>query len=101
MSPITNEHLPERLLNEIRALAERHGIGRLVLFGSRARGDHRKTSDIDLAARGGDTRAFSVDLEEETGTLLRFDCVDLDAPIRPELRAAIEEEGRLVYENAG
>ena len=100
MRRITSEHLPERLLHEIRTLAQRHDINRVLLFGSRARGDHRRTSDIDLAASGGNIPAFSIDLEEETSTLLRFDCVDLDAPLRPELRAAIEEEGRLVYEKA-
>ena len=38
----------------------------MILFGSRARGDHNKTSDIDLAVSGGNTAKFAVDIEEET-----------------------------------
>ena len=82
-----NEYgLPEALLDEIRALAEKHGAERVILFGSRARGDFKRASDIDLAASGGNIPAFAVDVDEETFTLLRFDVVDLDGAVQPELR---------------
>lgn len=35
-----------------RAVAEHDGVDAVVLFGSRARGDHRPDSDFDLAAIG-------------------------------------------------
>ena len=38
---------------EIQDLAKKYGISKVILFGSRARGDFRRTSDIDLAATGG------------------------------------------------
>ena len=41
----------EQLLAELRALKpqlEREGVAHLSLFGSRARGDHRPDSDVDL-----------------------------------------------------
>ena len=42
----------EELYSRIAALAKRYGAKRLVLFGSRARGDNRYNSDIDLAVYG-------------------------------------------------
>ena len=40
-----------RVIEEIRQLAEKYSIEQVLLFGSRARGDYRRTSDIDLAVR--------------------------------------------------
>ena len=37
------------VLDELISIAERYHIEKLILFGSRARGDFRRTSDIDLA----------------------------------------------------
>ena len=39
----------EELYKQLAALARQHGARRLVLFGSRARGDNRYNSDVDLA----------------------------------------------------
>lgn len=88
----------QQVIDEIRELARKHEIHRVILFGSRARGDFRKTSDIDLAADGGDFVRFALDVDEETSTLLEFDIVDLSGEIQPELRESIEREGRILYE---
>lgn len=88
----------ERVLGEIKALAEKYGIERVILFGSRARGDYRKTSDIDLAVSGGNVTRFALDVEEDTATLLKYDIVDLDSEMQEELRESIRKEGRLLYE---
>lgn len=90
--------LPDRLVAEIQGLAGAHGLHRVVLFGSRARGDYSAVSDIDLAVTGGDVNAFALDVEEETWTLLRFDVVNLDGPVQRELMESIEREGRVIYE---
>ena len=88
----------EAVLTEIRDLAEKYGLERVVLFGSKARGDYKKTSDIDLAVTGGNITLFTLDVEEETSTLLSFDVVNLDGSVQEELRKSIEQEGRLLYE---
>ena len=88
---------PEVLV-EIRALAEANGIDRVILFGSRAREDYQRGSDIDLAVSGGNAALFRLAVEEETSTLLRFDVVNLDAKIDPELSESIDREGVLLYE---
>lgn len=87
-----------QVLTEIIGFAKRYEIGRAVLFGSRARGDHYKTSDIDLAVSGGDISRFSLSVDEETSTLLKFDFVNLDRAVQPELRESIEREGVILYE---
>ena len=86
------------VLDELISIAERYHIEKLILFGSRARGDFRRTSDIDLAVSGGDFARFALDVEEETSTLLKYDFVDLDRNIKEELLKSIEKEGILIYE---
>lgn len=67
-------------------------------FGSRARGDFRRTSDIDLAVAGGNFEAFALDVEEETSTLLKIDIINLNRDIQQELMASIQREGKILYE---
>jgi predicted nucleotidyltransferase len=53
----------EQLLNELRALRpvfEREGVAHMALFGSRARGDHRPDSDVDLLIDVAPGRKFSL-----------------------------------------
>ena len=89
------------VLEEIRLLAEKYGIERVILFGSRARGDYKERSDIDLAFTGGNGPGFSLDVDEETSTLLMFDLVDLSEAVSPELLDSIRKEGVVIYEKSG
>ena len=86
------------VLEQLRGPAKKHGIEKVILFGSRARGDYRRESDIDLAVAGGDADLVRLDGEEETDTLLQYDVVNLDHHLQPGLREKIEEEGILLYE---
>ncbi len=86
------------VIEEIIALAEKYQLNQIVLFGSRARGDYRKTSDIDIAVSGGDVIGFTLAGDEETSTLLQFDIVNLDGTVQPELLDSIRREGKLLYE---
>ena len=86
------------LMAQIIELAEKYNVKKMVLFGSRARGDFKGTSDIDIAVTGGDIPRFTLDLDEETDTLLEYDVVDMDESVQEELRDAIEKEGIVIYE---
>lgn len=88
----------DHVIEEIRMLAEKYQIEKIYLFGSRARGDYHRTSDIDLAVSGGDFDRFALDIDEDTSTLLKFDIVDLNRIVHPELLDAIQKEGRVLYE---
>lgn len=93
-----NTGIKMQVIEELRALAQQYGLEKVILFGSRARGDFYRTSDIDLAVSGGDIVRFSLDAEEETSTLLQFDVVDLNSTLDEELRQSIDSEGRIIFE---
>lgn len=88
-----------QVLAEIIELAQKYNLNKVILFGSRARGDFHRVSDIDLAVTGGNIARFALDVEEETSTLLKFDVVNLDFSVQPELLEAIDREGILIYES--
>lgn len=88
----------EQVIREICEIAKKYKVEKVILFGARARGDFHRASDIDLAVKGGDFANFSLDVDEETSTLLMFDFVDLNQSIQQELRENIEREGKIIYE---
>ena len=87
-----------KVIQEILQLEKTNSVKKVVLFGSRARGDYKERSDIDLAFQGGNSSRFILDVDEETSTLLEFDIIDLDKPVRAELLDSIKREGILLYE---
>lgn len=90
--------IKEIVLDEIRNYAKEFNIKKVILFGSRARGDYKAKSDIDLAVSGENISAFSIMVDEKTSTLLKFDIVNLDASVQQELLQSIAEEGVVIYE---
>lgn len=93
-------HLPDNLGFLLADLAERHSAQRLVLFGSRARGDNRERSDIDLAVYGmpeANRTSFWLDVED-LPTLLKFDIVHIDSGMNEAFLQNIEKDGVTLYE---
>lgn len=91
-------NLDKRVEADIIKLAKKNDIKKVILFGSRARGDNFERSDIDLAVSGGNALDFQYDLEEEAWTLLMFDVVNLNREISEELQAEICRDGVILYE---
>lgn len=93
--------LDNRLIQSIQRIGQKYAIEQIVLFGSRARGDHKPASDIDLAVfplpefnnRGRLTSDFD-DLE----TLLKMDIVFIDKQSDLKLLENIVREGVTLYE---
>ena len=90
--------LSEELIKEISTIASKWGVQKVILFGSRSRGDYGRASDIDLAVSGGDFTQFCLNIEENAWTLLKFDIINLDNPLEPDFRAMIQKEGVTLYE---
>ena len=88
----------QEVIREIQEFAKKYQVKKVILFGSRARGDFKEKSDIDLAVKGGDFARFSLDVNEETTTLLKFDIINLDEKIQQELKDSIQKEGKILYE---
>lgn len=95
--------LPEKVREQIaRAVAQQPEVRKVFLFGSRARGDAEKRSDIDLAIEAPNIGQrqwldTSFILKEELDTLLSIDVIRLeDAPAA--LRERILAEGEVIYE---
>lgn len=95
---MNNTGIKQNVLQEIKQLAGKNHVEKVILFGSRARGDYKERSDIDLAFRGGNSSQFIMSVNEETSTLLQFDIIDLNKPVQKELLDSIEREGVVIYE---
>ena len=81
-------------------LAQKYRAKRVVIYGSRARGDNRETSDYDLAFFGVTEKnqpQISHALNWEAPTLCKVDIV-FDGSITDELGKNIKKEGKTIYE---
>ena len=69
----------EDVYRQIIEIAKKNKIEKIVLFGSRARGDNQPKSDIDLAVYGcKDYQKFVEELNEELWSLLQLDIINMD-----------------------
>ena len=85
----------DKLYKQIAKIGRQYGAAK-VLYGSRARGDNRQRSDIDLAIYGIDDRGRQAQLAqaiEDLPTLLDFDLVFVRADTDPKLLQNIEKDG--------
>ena len=74
---------------------------RIVLFGSRVRGDQRERSDFDLGILGGTPIALSTfyqisDFFDQLPTLYRIDWVDLNRA-SDSFRSNVLKEAKVIY----
>ncbi len=74
----------------------------IYLYGSRARGDVRNSSDIDLAIlcprASGEEWLKVVDIIDEADTLLKIDCLRFDTLGDERLKKEIERDKVVLYE---
>jgi len=91
-------NIPDETLHDIIKIAKIDELDQVILYGSRARGDHHRFSDIDLAIRGGDSAGYRQDLHDFANSYLFFDTVNLDTTKSEELKREIERDGIVLYE---
>lgn len=71
---------------------------RIILFGSRARGDNLDVSDIDIAVDCVESIGFLEEiLNEEVETLLKIQLINLNK-VPDRLKEEILKEGKILYE---
>ncbi|MCL2873865.1 MAG: HI0074 family nucleotidyltransferase substrate-binding subunit [Defluviitaleaceae bacterium] len=93
----------EKIYEEIRKIARKYHIHKIVLFGSRARDDNYEKSDIDIAAyfeKGHYERehaSFTLEITEDIDTLYPIDVVCVNSKTDEKLKQNISEDGVLLY----
>lgn len=86
----------EQIYRQLGVLARQYGARKLVLFGSRARGDFHERSDIDLAVYGmppENRTSFWLDAED----LPTLDIVHVASDMDSEFLSNIEKDGVILY----
>lgn len=93
-------NLEKRIVDEIKDIASKYkNINKVILFGSRARGDNSIKSDIDLAIYADSSIVeFIEDIEMNTHTLLEFDFSDMNVVCDEVFIEQIKKEGIVIYE---
>lgn len=88
----------EQILDEITDICGKYNASKVILFGSRAKGTARDTSDIDIAVAGAERFAELEEEIENIPTLYTVDLVNLDTCKNTLLLEDIEEYGRKIFE---
>ena len=85
--------IPRPVLVQISAAAKKYAQ-RVVLYGSRARGDHHPESDIDIAFFGSNEGFFRFETcMEQLPTLLEYDLVHVTEKTSPAFAENIKKDG--------
>ncbi len=94
--------LSDEQLKKISAILSKHpAIEKALLFGSRAMGNYKKASDVDIAVVGKginflQTASIKNDLEK-TNIPFFFDVLSYDNLNSQEVRENIDEYGKVIY----
>lgn len=93
-------NLDKSILDKIIEISKKHdNVYKVVLFGSRARGDNSLKSDIDLAVYSNDNIFdFIEEIENNAPTLLEFDFTEMENIDDELLIKQIEKDGIVLYE---
>jgi len=100
-SAVCKRHSIEELRSIVAPVAEKYGVGKVYLFGSVARGDHKAESDYDFCIEFGKIRGlialseFFQDLQGAVGS--KIDLTDTKYA-DPEILGAVMSEGVVLYE---
>ncbi|TCP28862.1 hypothetical protein EV207_11598 [Scopulibacillus darangshiensis] len=95
--------ISKRFISELQSYSSKNGqIEKIVLFGSRAREDYRRSSDVDLAIftrKSSHTRQNLIELTiNEMTTPLKIDVIFMDRLTKEKLIFNIRKEGVVIYE---
>jgi predicted nucleotidyltransferase len=95
---------PDDLLEIRRMLSHYPEVQEAILFGSRAKGNYRNGSDVDLALKGSKLTQHIIShiadaLNEETRMPYQFDVLNYHSIHEPKLVEHIDRVGKRIYPN--
>ena len=97
---MNNFGLSDKVTNMTLAILQKYiSIKKVVVFGSRANGKFKGTSDIDIAVWSDDAKdiiKLRIELEE-SNIIYLFDVVDYNKIKNDKLRNAIDTKGKIFY----
>ena len=91
----------QNLYNDMISVIKKFGVKKVILFGSRARGDYKNNSDIDLAFvfNNNDKDNF-IKMQaklEELNTLYKFDVIDFNTLNNDRFKEEILKDGIVIF----
>ena len=90
--------LSDKQIEQISVLLNNAGVSKAVIFGSRAKGNFRPNSDIDIAVWGNEPNIGRILTElDELPMPYKFDVVEYE-PLTAALREHIDRVGVVFYE---
>jgi uncharacterized protein len=95
--------ISKRFISELQSYCLKNDqIDKILLFGSRARGDYNRSSDIDLAIftkKSSHTQQNLIEQDiNEMSTPLKIDVIFMDRLAKEKLISNIRKEGVVIYE---
>lgn len=95
---MNNFGLPERTVNELlEYFSSKPEIEKVLIYGSRAKGNYRNGSDIDFAIFG-NINVLKISYElDELSTPYKFDVTDYKSLTHQGMKESIDKYGRLFY----
>ena len=94
--------MKDNLIEVIRNIANEFNIEKVILYGSKARGDHAPTSDYDIAIISNNLtpldKALIYDRIDDIETLKKIDLVFLEGSESDSFHKNILKEGKVIYE---
>ena len=96
--------LSENVINEILAVISSHPkIQKVIIFGSRAKGNFSSGSDIDLAVEATDLNYdefIRIQTEfDQLELIYKIDFIDYTKIIEPALKSHIDRVGKIIYQS--
>ena len=92
----------DSVLERIKEISLQYNVDKIVLFGSRARGDHSPVSDYDIAIFENHLSALDKarlrDDVDEIKTLKKIDIIFVQTNFTDKLLESIKREGVIIYE---
>jgi predicted nucleotidyltransferase len=97
--------LRDSIINNIQSILSKYDeIKKALIFGSRARGDYRKTSDIDIAIFADNITSTKLNLLrndfEELDIIYTIDVVDFYKISKEELKNNIRKQGIVIFDKS-